>query len=181
MILWSCLSGTCICPDDAHSILDCPASHLAGGRRGWDINSWMKSTDYSNAALTPIADIRIVWRNHYTMKFLRIFLILSFAVFALGSALQCYSCSDHSDRCIQDCTFEDACLALGEQGGMTIRRCVRYTDCNHVRLAQMFPTSSGLAYRCCNSNLCNSSPASTRRVSLLAVLLPLLLFWCCVP
>ncbi|XP_023673209.1 CD59 glycoprotein-like [Paramormyrops kingsleyae] len=114
------------------------------------------------------------------MKFLRIFLILSIAVFALGLALRCYSCSEFSDRCIQDCTFEDACLSLGERGGMTIRRCVRYTDCNPVRLAQMFPTSSGLAYRCCSNNLCNSSPAGTRRASLLAVLPPLLLFWCCV-
>ncbi|KAJ8280981.1 hypothetical protein GJAV_G00061750 [Gymnothorax javanicus] len=107
--------------------------------------------------------------------------VLIFAFFSLGSALQCYKCSDYSGRCsnVQDCTYEDACLSLSERGGKTIRKCIRYTDCDNARLAQMFPAVSGFTYRCCSSNLCNASPSTMISRSSLGLLASLLVFWCC--
>ncbi|KAJ8333851.1 hypothetical protein SKAU_G00411700 [Synaphobranchus kaupii] len=114
-------------------------------------------------------------------KSLRIGLVFFLATFSLGSTLQCYKCSDYSGRCsnVQDCTYEDACLSLSERGGKTIRRCIRYTDCDNARLTQMFPAVSGFTYRCCSSNLCNASPATLISRSFLGFLVSLVVFWCC--
>ncbi|XP_036399555.1 CD59 glycoprotein-like [Megalops cyprinoides] len=112
---------------------------------------------------------------------LGIVLFLCLVIFSLGSALQCYKCSDYSGRCsnVQDCTYEDACLTLSERGGKTIRRCIRYTDCDNARLTQMFPAVSGFTYRCCSSNLCNSSPPTAMSKSVLGLLVSLVVFWWC--
>ncbi|KAG9330924.1 hypothetical protein JZ751_021611 [Albula glossodonta] len=66
-----------------------------------------------------------------------------------------------------------------EARGKTIRRCIRYTDCDNARLSQMFPAVSGFTYRCCSSNLCNSSPATVVSRSFLGLLASLLVFWWC--
>ncbi|XP_072767955.1 CD59 glycoprotein-like [Nerophis lumbriciformis] len=94
-------------------------------------------------------------------------ILLMFAAAAVmireGDALRCYKCADYTGRCqnVQECTYEDACLSLSERGGKTIRQCIRYTDCDNSRLSQMFPAMSAFTYRCCSSNLCNSSKAVT--------------------
>ncbi|MFT7806935.1 CD59 glycoprotein-like [Arapaima gigas] len=100
---------------------------------------------------------------------------------ALGSALRCYKCTDYTGRCsnIQECSFEDACLRLHERGGKTIRQCIRYTDCDNARLSQMFPAVSSFTYRCCSSNLCNSSTAVMMSKPLLGSLASLLILWWC--
>ncbi|XP_035272951.1 CD59 glycoprotein-like [Anguilla rostrata] len=107
-------------------------------------------------------------------------LVCFLANFSLGSTLQCYKCMDYSGRCsdVQDCSYQDACLSLNERGGKTIRKCIRYTDCDNARLTQMFPSVSGFTYRCCSSNLCNASPGTMISRSFLGLLAPLLVFWC---
>ncbi|XP_057693255.1 CD59 glycoprotein-like [Corythoichthys intestinalis] len=103
------------------------------------------------------------------------FLMLTFT--RQGGALRCYKCSDYTGRCerVQECTYEDACLTIGVQGGETVRQCIRFTDCDNSRLSQMFPSvASSFWYRCCNNNLCNSSdgaPGPTRPSA------PLLVGW----
>ncbi|MBN3320717.1 CD59 protein, partial [Atractosteus spatula] len=107
----------------------------------------------------------------------------SFLLSLPGSALRCYKCTDYSGRCtyVQDCTYEDACLTLKERAGKTIRQCIRYTDCDNARLGQMFPqVSTGFSYRCCSSNLCNSSTAAAVSKPLLGLLASLVVFWWCV-
>ncbi|XP_022617324.1 CD59 glycoprotein-like [Seriola dumerili] len=96
-----------------------------------------------------------------------------------GAALRCYKCSDYTGRCekVQDCTYEDSCLTLSEKGGKTIRQCIRYTDCDISRLGLMFPSISSFTYRCCSSNLCNSSNAVTTTTPILALLGSLLTVW----
>ncbi|XP_073688203.1 CD59 glycoprotein isoform X2 [Garra rufa] len=107
---------------------------------------------------------------------LGLFLLVCCVTLSLGSSLQCYKCEDYTGgRCTvqQVCSYEDACLYLHEKGGKTIRRCIRYTDCDNSRLSQKFPSISEYTYRCCNTDLCNSGPAtaaSTWILSLLAVL-----------
>uniref|UniRef100_A0A3Q1G6G8 CD59 molecule (CD59 blood group) a n=1 Tax=Acanthochromis polyacanthus TaxID=80966 RepID=A0A3Q1G6G8_9TELE len=58
-----------------------------------------------------------------------------------GSAIRCYSCKDYTASCSKqrDCSYDDACLTLNERGGMTYRQCLKYSDCEYSRLAQMFP------------------------------------------
>ncbi|XP_022617323.1 CD59 glycoprotein-like [Seriola dumerili] len=99
-----------------------------------------------------------------------------------GAALRCYNCIDYTGRCgnIQDCTNEDSCLTLSEKvstGGKTIRRCIRYTDCNFSRLSQMYQSISSFTYNCCSNNLCNSSNAVTTTTPILALLGSLLTVW----
>ncbi|XP_018618772.1 CD59 glycoprotein-like [Scleropages formosus] len=108
-------------------------------------------------------------------------LVFCLATFSLASALRCYKCSDYTGRCsnIQECSYEDACLRLHERGGKTIRQCIRYTDCDNVRLSQMFPAVTSFTYRCCSSNLCNSSTAVMISKPLLGSLASLLIFWWC--
>ncbi|KAM7002249.1 CD59 glycoprotein [Tautogolabrus adspersus] len=109
------------------------------------------------------------------------FLLLCSGMLHVGSALSCYKCSDYTGRCqtVQECTYEDSCISLSERGGKTIRQCIRYTDCDNSRLTQMFPAISGFTYRCCSSNLCNSSNAVTTATSMLALVGSLLSSWWC--
>ncbi|XP_031420605.1 CD59 glycoprotein [Clupea harengus] len=106
------------------------------------------------------------------------FLLCSITL-SLGSALRCYRCHGYSPvncQSIQECSYEDSCLSLSEKGGKTIRQCIRYTDCDNLRLTQMFPSVDGFTYRCCSSSLCNSGTLATR--SRPALLLgALVLFW----
>ncbi|XP_053174725.1 CD59 glycoprotein [Scomber japonicus] len=108
-------------------------------------------------------------------------LFLLLCLFHLGAGLRCYKCSDYTGRCenVQECTYEDSCISLSERGGKTIRQCIRYTDCDNSRLTQMFPAISGFTYRCCSSNLCNSSNAVTMATPVLA-LIGWLLSVCCI-
>ncbi|XP_048013866.1 CD59 glycoprotein [Megalobrama amblycephala] len=116
----------------------------------------------------PLAWVSV---KHYGMRFS-----------SAGSSLRCYKCEDYTGgHCTvqQVCSYEDACLYLHEKGGKTIRRCIRYTDCDNSRLSQQFPSISEYTYRCCNTDLCNSGPvtaASTPFLYLLAVLSGL---WSC--
>uniref|UniRef100_A0A8C9V815 MAC-inhibitory protein n=1 Tax=Scleropages formosus TaxID=113540 RepID=A0A8C9V815_SCLFO len=106
------------------------------------------------------------------MKYLGICLLFSLLTFSLVSGLRCYKCTGFTGQCstTQDCTTEDACLSLSDKTGTTYRQCIRYTDCDNSRLSQMFPAVSSFTYRCCNSNLCNSSPAATWDLFLLPIL-----------
>ncbi|KAM9854640.1 CD59 glycoprotein [Aulostomus maculatus] len=112
---------------------------------------------------------------------LSLILLLCFGMLHVGFGLRCYKCSDYTGRCenVQECTYEDSCLSLSERGGKTIRQCIRYTDCENSRLTQMFPAISGYTYRCCSSNLCNSSDAVTMAMPVLALLGSLLNVWWC--
>ncbi|XP_043981881.1 CD59 glycoprotein [Gambusia affinis] len=109
-------------------------------------------------------------------------LLLWSGMLHVGSGLRCYRCADYTGRCenVQECTFEDSCISLSDQGGKTIRQCIRYTECDVSRLTQMFPSISRFTYRCCNSNLCNSgsmAPAAGPVLVLLWSLLSLWWFW----
>ncbi|XP_026221020.1 CD59 glycoprotein-like [Anabas testudineus] len=104
------------------------------------------------------------------------FLLLCCGMLPLGSGLSCYKCSDYTGVCenVHECTYQDSCISLSEKGGKTIRQCIRYTDCNYARLAQMFPAISDFTFRCCNSNLCNSGntlPTATATVTVVGLLL----------
>ncbi|CAJ1055815.1 CD59 glycoprotein [Xyrichtys novacula] len=109
------------------------------------------------------------------------FLLLCSGMVHVGFGLRCYKCADYTGRCenVQECTYEDSCISLSERGGKTIRQCIRYTDCDNSRLTQMFPAISGFTYRCCSSNLCNSSNAVTTATSMLALVGSLLSSWWC--
>uniref|UniRef100_A0A8C2PQU0 MAC-inhibitory protein n=1 Tax=Cyprinus carpio TaxID=7962 RepID=A0A8C2PQU0_CYPCA len=99
-----------------------------------------------------------------------------------GSSLRCYKCEDYTGgRCTvqQVCSYEDACLYLHEKGGKTIRRCIRYTDCDNSRLSQKFPSISEYTYRCCNTDLCNSGPATAASMWTLSLLAVLTGLWSC--
>ncbi|KAL2093421.1 hypothetical protein ACEWY4_010733 [Coilia grayii] len=99
---------------------------------------------------------------------------------SVGCALRCYRCHGYSTvNCQneQECSYEDSCLSLSEKGGKTIRQCIRYTDCDNLRLTQMFPSVDGFTYRCCSSNLCNSAALVARSTP--ALLMGALLLLCC--
>uniref|UniRef100_A0A8C1VYQ5 UPAR/Ly6 domain-containing protein n=1 Tax=Cyprinus carpio TaxID=7962 RepID=A0A8C1VYQ5_CYPCA len=64
-------------------------------------------------------------------------------------------------------------------GGKTIRRCIRYTDCDNSRLSQKFPSISEYTYRCCNTDLCNSGPATAASMWTLSLLAVLTGLWSC--
>ncbi|KAL0967905.1 hypothetical protein UPYG_G00259460 [Umbra pygmaea] len=106
-------------------------------------------------------------------------MLVCFGILDLGSALKCYKCSDYTGRCenFQDCTYEDSCLSLSERGGKTIRKCIRYTDCDNSRLSQMYPSVSEFTYRCCSGNLCNSSTTIAMREPAFVLMASLLIFW----
>ncbi|KAF0046356.1 hypothetical protein F2P81_002885 [Scophthalmus maximus] len=72
---------------------------------------------------------------------LGICLVICSALVGLGSAIRCYSCKDYTASCSKqrDCSYDDACLTVNERGGMTYRQCLKYSDCEYSRLAQMFP------------------------------------------
>ncbi|XP_054880157.1 CD59 glycoprotein-like, partial [Poeciliopsis prolifica] len=101
-----------------------------------------------------------------------------------GSAIRCYSCKDYTASCTKqrDCSYDDACLTLIERGGMTYRKCLKYTECERSRLAQMFPSLtsqvSSFTFRCCNSDLCNSASSSAAG-SVIGLLASVLVMWWC--
>ncbi|XP_028307267.1 CD59 glycoprotein isoform X2 [Gouania willdenowi] len=104
-------------------------------------------------------------------SFFAVLIIISVMLLQHVCGLRCYKCSDYTGRCqnVQECTYEDSCISLSEQGGRTIRQCIRYTDCDNSRLSQMFPSISGFSYRCCSSNLCNAAFTAAPTMLLLAV------------
>ncbi|XP_032412233.1 CD59 glycoprotein [Xiphophorus hellerii] len=108
-------------------------------------------------------------------------LLVCSSLVGLGSAIRCYSCKDYTASCTKqrDCSYDDACLTLVERGGMTYRKCLKYTECERSRLAQMFPQVSSFTFRCCNSDLCNSAPSSAAG-SVIGLLASVLVMWWCV-
>ncbi|XP_071335619.1 CD59 glycoprotein [Trachinotus anak] len=112
---------------------------------------------------------------------LGICLLICSALIGLGSAIRCYSCKDYTASCSKqrDCSYDDACLTLTERGGMTYRQCLKYSDCEYSRLAQMFPQVSSFTFKCCNSDLCNSAPSSAAS-SLIGLLASVVVMWWCV-
>uniref|UniRef100_A0A8C9XS80 MAC-inhibitory protein n=1 Tax=Sander lucioperca TaxID=283035 RepID=A0A8C9XS80_SANLU len=98
-----------------------------------------------------------------------------------GSAIRCFSCKDYTASCSKqrECSYDDACLTLSERGGMTYRQCLKYSDCEYGRLAQMFPQVSSFTFKCCNSDLCNSAPSSAAS-SLIGLLAAAAVMWWCV-
>uniref|UniRef100_A0A3Q2PJW2 CD59 molecule (CD59 blood group) a n=1 Tax=Fundulus heteroclitus TaxID=8078 RepID=A0A3Q2PJW2_FUNHE len=75
-------------------------------------------------------------------------LLVCSSLVGLGSAIRCYSCSDYTGSCSKQrhCSYDDACLTLNERGGMTFRQCLKYSDCEKNRLAQMFPQVSAPSF-----------------------------------
>lgn len=112
---------------------------------------------------------------------LSVVLLLLVGLVQPGSGLSCYKCESYSGLCenVEDCTTQDACLSLSEQEGKTVRRCIRYTDCNNARLSLMFPSMKAFTYRCCTNNLCNSAGASTKATPAVALAAALLAIWWC--
>ncbi|XP_073318729.1 CD59 glycoprotein [Pagrus major] len=112
---------------------------------------------------------------------LGICLVICSALIGLGSAIRCYSCKDYTASCSKqrDCSYDDACLTLTERGGMTYRQCLKYSDCEYSRLAQMFPQVSSFTFKCCNSDLCNSAPSSAVS-SVIGLLASVAVMWWCI-
>ncbi|XP_051545563.1 CD59 glycoprotein-like [Myxocyprinus asiaticus] len=112
-----------------------------------------------------------------------LFLVICCMTLSLGSSLRCYKCEDYfGGQCKvqQECSYEDACLYLYEKGGKTVRKCIRYTDCDNSGLSQQFPSISEYTYMCCHTDLCNSSPATTAGTSFLSLMTAVTgLWWCC--
>ncbi|XP_029008649.1 CD59 glycoprotein [Betta splendens] len=110
---------------------------------------------------------------------LGLFLLVCCGLLRLGSGLSCYKCADYTGVCenVQPCTDEDACISLSERDGKTVRQCIRYTDCNFSRLAQMFPSFAQFTYRCCTTNLCNSGHAVAKATPPLTLVGLLLCVW----
>ncbi|XP_068165774.1 CD59 glycoprotein [Antennarius striatus] len=106
-------------------------------------------------------------------------LLVFSALIGLGSTIRCFSCKDYTSSCYKqrDCSYDDACLTLNERGGMTYRQCLKYSDCEYSRLAQMFPQVSSFTFKCCNADLCNSAPSSAAG-SLIGALVSLVVIWC---
>ncbi|RVE75553.1 hypothetical protein OJAV_G00017930 [Oryzias javanicus] len=107
-------------------------------------------------------------------------LLICSTLLGRGSAIRCFSCKDYTASCSKqrDCSYDDACLTLNERGGMTYRQCLKYSDCEYSRLAQMFPQVSRFTFKCCNSDLCNSAPhfATSPVIGLLSSVA--LIWWC---
>ncbi|XP_030601630.1 CD59 glycoprotein [Archocentrus centrarchus] len=112
---------------------------------------------------------------------LGICLVICSTLIGLGSAIRCYSCKDYTASCTKqrDCSYDDACLTLSERGGMTYRQCLKYSDCEYGRLAQMFPQVSSFTFKCCNSDLCNSAPSSATS-SVIGLLASVAVMWWCI-
>ncbi|KAM6893543.1 CD59 glycoprotein-like [Xenentodon cancila] len=108
-------------------------------------------------------------------------LLLGSALIGLGSGIRCYSCKDYTSTCTKqrDCSYDDACLTLSERGGMTYRQCLKYSDCERSRVAQMFPQVSSFTFKCCNSDLCNSAPISAA-TSVIGLVASMVVMWWCI-
>ncbi|TKS66695.1 CD59 glycoprotein-like [Larimichthys crocea] len=108
-------------------------------------------------------------------------LVICSALIGLGTAIRCYSCKDYTASCSKqrECSYDDACLTLNERGGMTYRQCLKYSDCEYGRLAQMFPQVSSFTFKCCNSDLCNSAPSSAAS-SVIGLLASVAVMWWCI-
>ncbi|MBN3320718.1 CD59 protein, partial [Atractosteus spatula] len=108
-------------------------------------------------------------------------LVLCSAVFSIGFALKCYKCTGTSPNCptVEDCGTKNSCLKLTETGGKTIQQCFEYQSCDFQKLSVQFSDIKSFTFKCCNSDLCNSGPASARPL-LLPLLASLVVFWWCV-
>ncbi|CDQ91669.1 CD59-like protein precursor [Oncorhynchus mykiss] len=109
-------------------------------------------------------------------------LVFCFAIFGLGSAIRCVKCKDDTGSCTttQDCRVdEDACLTLAERGGQTTRQCIKVSDCDFNRLAQMFPSVPKFTFDCCSSHLCNGATSIGTGKPLLGLLASLAVMWWC--
>ncbi|NP_001290688.1 CD59 molecule (CD59 blood group) [Esox lucius] len=114
-------------------------------------------------------------------NYLGICLVSCFALFGLGSAIQCINCIDYTGSCTstKHCNLEDACLTLKERGGDTYRQCIKYNDCNQDQLTQMFPSISKFNFQCCTSNLCNGATSIGPGKHLLGLFASLAVMWWC--
>ncbi|XP_051503552.1 secreted Ly-6/uPAR domain-containing protein 2-like [Myxocyprinus asiaticus] len=115
------------------------------------------------------------------MKTFVVLVLFGLALLGLGSALQCYTC-DASGACDkpQSCISEDSCLSLTGYGGFKAKQCIKYADCDLVKLGLKFPGVPSITFSCCTSNLCNAASVSVASHSVLGILLSLALFWWCV-
>uniref|UniRef100_A0A4W5MJT1 MAC-inhibitory protein n=1 Tax=Hucho hucho TaxID=62062 RepID=A0A4W5MJT1_9TELE len=108
-------------------------------------------------------------------------LVFCFAIFGLGSAIRCVKCKDNIESCTntEGCSKDNACLTLTETDGPTTRQCVKLSDCDFNRLAQMFPTVPKFTFNCCTSDLCNVATSIGTGKPLLGLLASLVVMWWC--
>ncbi|KAI7790700.1 CD59 glycoprotein-like [Triplophysa rosa] len=115
------------------------------------------------------------YRKKHEMKTL-VVLVFSLSLLELGSALKCYTCNKGLCNATQVCTYEDSCLSVNGEGSFRHKQCLKYDDCNLMKVRQMFPTVSSMDFRCCTSNLCNTASLSVASNSLVGLLLSVALF-----
>ncbi|XP_051992422.1 CD59 glycoprotein-like [Xyrauchen texanus] len=113
----------------------------------------------------------------YIMKTF-VVLVFGLALLGLGAALQCYTC-EASGACDKTrvCDSEDTCLSLTGSGGVKRKQCIKYTDCDLVKIGIKFRGISNIIFNCCTSDLCNAASVSVASHSVVGILLSLALFW----
>lgn len=103
-------------------------------------------------------------------------LVFGLALLELGSALKCYTCDKGLCNKTQVCTTEDSCLSASS-GVNKYKQCLKYDDCNVMKLLQMFPGSQEIQFKCCTSDMCNAASLSVASHLVLGLLLSIALFW----
>ncbi|XP_056605439.1 CD59 glycoprotein-like [Triplophysa dalaica] len=105
-------------------------------------------------------------------------LVFALTLLGLGSALKCYTAYSQVIE-TQDCSTEDACLAVYTEGSFHKGKCLKYADCDLEKVRQMFPGIANMKFRCCTTSLCNAASLSVASNSLVGLLLSVALFsWC---
>nr|XP_056708181.1 CD59 glycoprotein-like [Euleptes europaea] len=94
------------------------------------------------------------------MKYLLITVAFVALFYPSESVIKCYDCSSTSSPCEtqKNCSAEfDSCIwvKLGEH--IKTYSCWKSSQCEFKDIENHFNTGS-FSYKCCNSNLCNSSP-----------------------